>query len=427
VLLVPSAHGPPRIVKDYASCSRFVRWLVAPLLVRHELAILERLTGLPGVPAPRGRVDRLALAMEYIDGIPLRRKSHRAALPRSFFDSLEGILDGLALRGVTHFDLRSPSNILSTRATGAPALVDLASAVRLPLPRCLAQRIEHYALSKLRARFEHGEGIEPSQPQPLDYEELHLGRARVCFLDRGRVSDPVPALFLHDVGHSAEVFHLLLESAAAHARRGIGLDLPGFGRSSFRVRSLSPPRVAKHVAILMDALRLARVDLVGYGWGGLVACVLAARQPERVRSVVTLDTPLDCLVGGFRKRWDEARRDPEVLRRRLLREIPPGLSEEVRGRLERAIKRAPSRALRLAYADIPVRERSRAGANGELMLVGVPTPSQPWLAVCSDALDGCEAEPRVEDSSAPAERWSQPLANPSRFWGALERLARSAT
>ena len=129
--------------------------------------------------------------------------------------------------------------------------------------------------------------------------------------------------------------------------------------------------------ILMDALRLARVDLVGYGWGGLVACVLAARQPERVRSVVTLDTPLDCLVGGFRKRWDEARRDPEVLRRRLLREIPPGLSEEVRGRLERAIKRAPSRALRLAYADIPVREGSRAGANGELMLVGANIAQYP--------------------------------------------------
>jgi hypothetical protein len=60
------------------------------------------------------------------------------------------------------------------------------------------------------------------------------------------------------------------------------------------------------------------------------------------------------------------------------------------------------------------------------MLVGVPTPSQPWLAVCSDTLGGFEAEPRVEDPSAPIERWSQPLANPSRFWRALERLAARA-
>ncbi len=422
VLLVPSPEGP-RVVKDYGSCSPLVRLCLAPFLVRHELAILERLEGLPGVPAPRGRVDRLAFAMEHIDGVPLRRKSHRALLPRAFFDALEGILEGLNLRGIAYFDLRSPTNVLSTRATGAPALVDLASAWRLPLPRSWTRALERSALAKLRARFERLQGSEATAPELLDYHELHLGRARVCFVDRGRLEDPVPALFLHDVGHSSEVFRSILESARAHARRGIGLDLPGFGRSSFRVRSLSPQRVALHVARLIDALRLARIDLVGAGWGGLVARVLAAQRPELVRVLVTLDTPLTGVGGALRKRMEQGRRNPEVLRRRLLRELPAGLSGAQRSELERAIRAAPERALRLAYAGIRLRQ-SQDGPAGEPELAGIPLPRQPWLAVRSDLDDGYEPERPAEAGSLCRERWSDPLADPARLWNALERLAK---
>ena len=424
VLLVPNPDGAPLVVKDYGACSALVRLLLAPFLVRHELAMLRRVEGLPGVPALHGRIDRLALAMEHIDGIPLRRKSHKAVLPRAFFDALEGILEGLNLRGVAYFDLRSPSNVLSTRATGGPALVDLASGLRLPLPRSWTRAIERSALAKLRTRFERLQGSEAAEPVPLDYHELHLGRGRVCFLDRGRLEDPVPVLFLHDVGHSCEVFRLFLESAHAHARRGIGLDLPGFGRSSLRVRNLSPQRVARHVARLVDALRLDRIDLVGFGWGGFVARVLAARRPRRVRALLTFETPLSHVGGDLQRRIEEAWRNPELLRRRLRRELPAGLSDAQREALEGALRNAPRRALRWAYAGIGVKG-GPPGLNGELELADMPEPGQPWLLVCSDLGEPLERGEGAGESPR-MERWSEPLADPERFWNALERLGKEA-
>ncbi len=424
VLLVPHPDGAPLVVKDYATCSLPVRLLLAPFLVRHELAMLRRVEGLPGVPGPRGRIDRLALAMEHIEGIPLRRKSHRASLPRAFFDALEGILEGLNLRGVAYFDLRSPTNVLSTRATGGPALVDLASGLRLPLPRSWTRAIERSALAKLRTRFERVHDGEPAEPVSLDYRELHLGRSRVCFLDRGRLEDPVPALFLHDVGHSCEVFRPLLESAHAHARRGIGLDLPGFGRSSLRVLSLSPQRVARHVAGLVDALRLERIDLVGFGWGGLVARVLAARRPRGVRALLTFETPLTQAGASLGQCIEEGRRNPELLRRRLLRELPAGLAEAQRSVLEDALKNASARALRWAYAGIRVKS-GPPGPNGELELADMPQPRQPWLRVRTD--QGEPHEPReIAGGSPHMARWSEPLADPARLWNALERLSKDA-
>lgn len=422
MLRVPHDPGPPLVVKDYQACSAPVRWILAPLLVGHELAMLERARGLPGLPRPYGRVDRLALAMEHVDGIPLRRRSHGSLLPRAFFDALEGILDGLALRGIVYLDLRSPTNILSTH--GAPALVDLASAFWLPLPALLTRRLERSALAKLRGRFQCPEGGGKQPPVPLEYQELTLGRRGVSFLDRGWLQDPVPALFLHDVGHSAEVFCSILEQAQAHRRRGIGLDLPGFGGSPLRGAGLRLAAVARHVGRLVDALRLPQVDLVGHGWGGLVARVLAVQRPDRVRALLTLDTPLDHLSGSFAKRRIEALRDPEVLRRRLLRELPAGLSEPQRTKLAGAIASASARALRLAYAGIRVRKVPRSDAGSGTLRVDLATPQQPWLVVRSETVDASSLERETGGVRVDTEWWSQPFADPPRFWNALERLRR---
>jgi pimeloyl-ACP methyl ester carboxylesterase len=424
VLLVPVAGGPPVVVKDYGYRSCLVRWLLAPFLVRHELEMLKRVAGLPGLPGPRGRIDHLAFAMEYIDGVPLRRRSHRGTLPRAFFDGLEGILDGLSLRGVVYMDLRSCKNVLQTRATDAPALVDLASAYRLRLPRALIQVWDRYALAKLRERFEGFESSPGNDKTDLQaYEELALGSLRIHFMDRGRLDDPVPALFLHDVGHSAEVFRSVLEQADSHARRAIGLDLPGFGGSRMGRCRLALPQLAKRIEEVCQALRLSRVDLVGCGWGGLIARTLAERRPQLVRSLLTLDTPIDGLVGRFLSRWEEARRDPEVLRRRLLQELPAGLSPAQQAALGNGIKAASAVALRRAYAGVRVRKRSVRDASPGFVLRNVPTPRLPWLAVSSESRE--EGERSQDRSSAllQTEWWSQPLADPPRLWHALERLA----
>ncbi|MFQ5515353.1 MAG: alpha/beta fold hydrolase [Myxococcota bacterium] len=420
VLVVSDGSGHRLIVKDYSQRSLLVRRLLAPMLVCHELTMLERLAGLPGLPAPRGRIDRLALAMEYIDGIPLRRRSHRAALPRAFFDGLEGILEGMALRGVIYFDLRSSTNVLTTRESDAPALVDLAAAYRVPLPAPLLAWWDRRALDKLRSRFERREGSERQWQEPPDTEELDLGRVRLSFLDQGRADDPVPALFLHDVAHCGEIFRPLLEAAAAHARRGIAPDLPGFGGSPWSVRRLPPARVARQLERFVDALRISRVDLVGHGWGGLVARAFAQRRPGRVRALVTLDSPLDRVDARYLRRGREAKRHPDRLRRRLMRELPTELNGERRHRVADVIEATPARSLAAVYRGLPVRRGSdRRSSERRLRL---PPPRLPFLAVVSRPV---ETGPRSAAPGGPrAEWWPQPLADPSRLWSALEKLAR---
>ncbi len=342
MLLVPREGRPTVVVKDYAPRSALVRSCVAPVLLRHELGVLRRVAGLPGLPAFAMRLDRWALAMEYIDGFPLDGR-HRQALPAAFFTALEGILDGLAERGVFHLDLRSPSNILATRAR-APALVDLASAVAFRLPRALMQALDRRALGKLRRRFE-GEREVTDESRPWERGNLKLGDTRVFFRDRGSSRDHVPVLFLHDIGLTGLAFEDVLARAEHFGRRGIAVDLPGFGASRRRVRSLRPPRLATQLERLLDALRLDRVDLVGFGWGGSLARALAARCPDRIRTVRTAAT-------DSHRTCTEVGKDPERLRRRLKASFPSALSRTQRRELEYFLDLAPARNLVLASDSI---------------------------------------------------------------------------
>jgi pimeloyl-ACP methyl ester carboxylesterase len=334
VLVLARGGAEPVIVKDYARRSRLAR-LLGPAFVRHELAMLERLEGIPGVPRPVGRLGRLALAMELVDGVPLRRHALPEGLDAAFFDALEGIVAAISARGVVHLDLRSPTNVLCTRS-GGPAIVDLASAFRLPLPRSLAQRFHARALRKLRRRFEREGSRPPPPPAPIATRDFSVGHVRFRLADVGSIDDPVPALLLHDVGHACVAFAEVVARAEAAGRRAIAPDLPPFGASSRVRRGLSPQAQAARVMRLLDALRVARVDAVGHGFGGFVARALYLRAPERVRRLVTLDTPTKALAGAWLGRVEAAcAGDGEALLRRLLAELPEVLRgpalEQLRG------------------------------------------------------------------------------------------------
>ena len=334
VLLVRRSAGPPLVVKDWSRRSALVRAFLAPLLVSHELAMLERVEGLPGVPRPRQRIDRLALALEFVDGRPLRRRTHGRALPAAFFTALEGILEGLRLRGVAYLDLRSPTNVLVT-PTSAPALIDLGSALALPLPRALRRAFEQWALDKLRARFEGVERESPSADPAA--RDLKLAGTRLRVRDRGTPDDPVPILMLPDAGVSARMYEPIALRAEAHGRRAIGVDLPGFGGSRRRVSSLEPKRLAVQLAALVDALRIARFDLVATGFSVSAAAALAQRVNGRARKLVALGTPAA-----------DVSRDPERLRERIRADLPAALPAELRAELLAELARAPARNLRLA-------------------------------------------------------------------------------
>ena len=370
-VLLLRRDGVQVVVKDWGRRAAWVRGLVAPWLARHEAAMLARADGIPGVPRLRARIDRLALAMEYVEGRPLNRHAHGRALPPRFFAELETILERLAQRGVAYLDLRSPTNVLIT-PSGAPALVDLGSALRLPIPRGLLERFERRALAKLRSRFETQPGSEPVVADPDDdaSANLKVGGTRFCLREHGPIDDPIPVLFLPGAGFSARVFAPVLARAAAHGRRAIGVDPPGFGGSRRDVRSLSPARVAAQIEALLEALRVVRVDLVGAGWGALVGGALAERPEQRVRRMVAIAGE-DSEAGAAERavRRSTAASDPEALRARLLEALPRGLPGALHATLAAELARAPARNLALVYrSEAPVSTHFGVGSPGRVDL-----------------------------------------------------------
>ena len=106
------------------------------------------------------------------------------------------------------------------------------------------------------------------------------------------LGDPTraPLVFLHALG-VATSGRYVAEIAPLLRRRVIGIDAPGFAGTP----ALAPdeyelePYLAR-LRALLDDLRLERTALMGHSWGGLLACHLAAAEPERIGALVLLDS-----------------------------------------------------------------------------------------------------------------------------------------
>jgi pimeloyl-ACP methyl ester carboxylesterase len=350
--------------------------------------------------------------MDFVDGGPLRRHGFPGGLPAAFFDALDGMAAAVAARGVVHLDLRSPTNVLCT-SSGAPAIVDLGSAFPLPVPRWLARRIHARAVRKLRRRFQSAGGAPIAAPSVLATRDLAAAGQRFRIADAGSLDDAVPALLLHDVGLANLAFAEVIGCAAAAGRRAIAPDLPPFGASSRARFGSSLASHAARVLGLLDVLRVERVDVVGHGWGGLVGRALAARAPGRVRSLLTLDTPLLALRGRWPRRWEAARDGGPALREVLESELPAGLDAAARRLLRAYLVQVPARTL--ARTLDAVRVDATTGALRDPLLPGVP-----WLAVVPPTGEPPPDVPslRVVACERP-EAWLG-AAEAARLWKELE-------
>jgi pimeloyl-ACP methyl ester carboxylesterase len=73
-----------------------------------------------------------------------------------------------------------------------------------------------------------------------------------------------------------------------HGRQVVGVDLRGHGQSGkpHDPAAYVDPHLPGDVLAVMDAVRLERVDLMGYSMGGAIAIRLLARHPDRCNSVI---------------------------------------------------------------------------------------------------------------------------------------------
>jgi poly(3-hydroxyalkanoate) depolymerase len=104
----------------------------------------------------------------------------------------------------------------------------------------------------------------------------------------------VPLLLLTGIGAHIDMWAPF--ARAMDGRALVAFDAPGTGRSSLPRVPMRMPRLAAHVAALLDELGLERVDALGYSWGGGLAQELARRSPDRVRRLVLCATSVG--MGG---------------------------------------------------------------------------------------------------------------------------------
>ncbi len=113
----------------------------------------------------------------------------------------------------------------------------------------------------------------------------------IGYEEHGPATGP-PVVLLHGFPDDVRAWDGVTGPLVADGCRVVVPYLRGYGPTRF----LDPaaPRMAQQAAIgqdlldLMDALRLERVSLAGYDWGGRAACIAAILAPARVRALVTI-------------------------------------------------------------------------------------------------------------------------------------------
>lgn len=129
--------------------------------------------------------------------------------------------------------------------------------------------------------------------------EFTVGEARSFVLDSGPV-DADPVVCLHGVPASSYLYRKVLPELANRGLRGIAFDLPGLAERPADF-DYSWTGLGRWAQAALDALGLGSVHLVVHDIGGPVGFEIAAAAPERVRSLLILNTAV--AVDTFRRPW----------------------------------------------------------------------------------------------------------------------------
>lgn len=136
------------------------------------------------------------------------------------------------------------------------------------------------------------DAVLPEPPVPVERFEVEANRltfgARAAGPAAGR-----PVLLLHGFPQSSRSWQEVLRALAAAGYRAVAPDQRGYstGARPPGVEAYGIAALVSDVLAIADALEMGSFDLVGHDWGGMLAWVVAARYPERVRSLAVVSTP----------------------------------------------------------------------------------------------------------------------------------------
>lgn len=121
---------------------------------------------------------------------------------------------------------------------------------------------------------------------PAEQKTIAYGNGRIAYHELGKGP---PLLMLHGSGPGVTAWMNFGGNVGAFAEhfRCIVPDLPGYGGST-GIAGDPFEGTIKAVLHLMDELKIARANLIGNSFGGLISARLAAGYPDRVRRLVTI-------------------------------------------------------------------------------------------------------------------------------------------
>jgi pimeloyl-ACP methyl ester carboxylesterase len=142
-----------------------------------------------------------------------------------------------------------------------------------------------------KARRARGDGVEALT--------LHANGLKFSALEQGEGTEVV--FCLHGFPDHARSFRAQLPALAQAGYRVIVPTLRGYEPSSQPYdRGYHLIQLAQDVLGWMDCVGVRKVHLVGHDWGALIGYTLAAMEPERFQSLVTLAVPHpQAAIGGL--------------------------------------------------------------------------------------------------------------------------------
>ena len=123
----------------------------------------------------------------------------------------------------------------------------------------------------------------------------------LAYVEMGN-SDGPPMLLIHGYTDNSRSWSLLAPYLKAH--RLLAVDLRGHGKSDAPQCCYGYADLANDAALFLDALGIAKADVIGHSLGSLAAQLLAAQHPEKVDRLVLISSTTGFGDGPGSWLWD---------------------------------------------------------------------------------------------------------------------------
>jgi pimeloyl-ACP methyl ester carboxylesterase len=128
----------------------------------------------------------------------------------------------------------------------------------------------------------------------VNIERLEIDANGLTFTARAAgPHDGRPVLLLHGFPETSWCWRRQLADLGAAGYRAVAPDQRGYspGARPDGVEAYRMPHLVDDVLAIADTMEMRAFDLVGHDWGGMLAWIVAARHPGRVRSLAVVSTP----------------------------------------------------------------------------------------------------------------------------------------